>query len=138
MSKQFKLLSSQITALTVLLSLSQRQAVWMSMQMKKIRHFRAVLCVARNPPIVIFMYFYVFVSVCIFCGCIFDFVCVPFFAFICIFCWCILSLYLYLFCDGRLERAVYCVARNPSATSCYEINLLFMAFLASDPIKAPM
>ena len=28
----------------------------MSMQMKKIRHIRAVLCVARNPPIVIFMY----------------------------------------------------------------------------------
>ena len=104
--------------------------------------------------------FHVFVSVCIFCGCIFDFVCVPFFAFISVFLYlylfilrmyfCIniflfvyfagvfLSLYLYLFCDGRLERAVYCVARNPSATSCYEINLLFMAFLASDPIKAPM
>ena len=49
-----------------------------------------------------------------------------------------LFLHLYNFYDGRLERAVYCVARNPSATSCYEINLLFMAFLASDPIKAAM
>ena len=77
----------------------------------------------------VFLYLYLFILRMYFCINIFLFV---YFAGV------FLSLYLYLFCDGRLERAVYCVARNPSATSCYEINLLFMAFLASDPIKAPM
>ena len=101
----FNLLSSQITALTVLLSLSQRQAVWMSMQMKKIRRFRAVLCVARNPPIVIFLYlsqYVYFVGVflilyvylfciyfCLFCGCIFVSICFYLYILLVYFCLCI-------------------------------------------------
>ena len=98
-------LSSQITALTVLVTQSASGSVDVNANEKKIRRFRAVLCVARNPPIVNFLYlsqYVYFVGVflilyvylfcihfCLFCGCIFVSICFYLYILLVYFCLCI-------------------------------------------------
>ena len=105
-------LSSQITALTVLVTQSASGSVDVNANEKKIRRFRAVLCVARNPPIVIIMYLsqcvyfvgvflilyvylflllflYFCIYICSFCGCIFVLIYFYLYILLVYFCLCI-------------------------------------------------